>query len=131
MRGWPKTKAPFSLRGWGKVVNLMAILWGVAMLLNFLTPSGAVSGLDPGDASAASYLRINSNPKPSQTDYFVEGEQLLDFGIDFLNDIPIIWTVFGVVTIAGLIYYFAVQRRKPYEVVVVPGDEDLSGVVST
>ncbi len=97
MRGWPKARAPFSLGGWGKVVNLVAIVWGLAMLLNFLTPSGAVSGLDPGDASPASYLRIYTNPKPIQTDYFVEGEQLLDFKIGFLNEIPIIWTVFGVV----------------------------------
>ena len=37
--GWPKTKAPFSLGGWGKVVNVVAILWGAAMLMNFLTPS--------------------------------------------------------------------------------------------
>ena len=27
-RGWPKTKAPFSLGRWGKVVNVVAILWG-------------------------------------------------------------------------------------------------------
>ena len=26
-RGWPRTKAPFSLGGWGKVVNVIAILW--------------------------------------------------------------------------------------------------------
>jgi hypothetical protein len=101
------------------------------MLLNFLTPSGAVSGLDPGDASAASYLRINSNPKPSQTDYFVEGEQLLDFKIGFLNEIPVIWTVFGVVSIAGAIYYLAAQRKKPFEAVVAPTEEDLSGIVAT
>ena len=40
-KGWPKTKAPFSLGVWGKVVNVVAILWGAAMLLNFLTPSSA------------------------------------------------------------------------------------------
>ena len=30
IRGWPKTRAPFSLGSWGKVVNLVAILWGAA-----------------------------------------------------------------------------------------------------
>ncbi|HET9249414.1 MAG TPA: amino acid permease [Actinomycetota bacterium] len=128
MRGWPKTKAPFSLGGWGKVVNVVAILWGAAMLVNFLTPSGATSGLDPGDASASSYLRIFSNPKPSQTDYFAEGEQLVDFKIGFLNDIPVIWTVFALVMIIGAIYYFAAQRRKPYEAVHPPEEEDLAGI---
>src|SRR4029453_8232410 len=53
MKGWPKTRAPFSLGGWGKVVNIVAILWGAAMLLNFLTPSSAPSTFDQGSASAA------------------------------------------------------------------------------
>jgi urea carboxylase system permease len=129
MRGWPKTKAPFSLGKWGMVVNVVAIVWGLAMLLNFLTPSSATSAFDP-DASGANYLRIFADPKPVQTDYFVEGEQLVDFKIDFLNEIPVIWTVFALIIIAGAIYYFAVQRKKPYEAVVAPTDEDLAGIVS-
>jgi len=128
-KGWPKSKAPFSLGKWGKTVNVVAIVWGAAMLLNFLTPSSATSAFDP-NASGANYLRIFSNPKPVQTDYFVEGEQLVDFKIGFLNDIPVIWTVFTIVTVIGAIYYFAVQKKKPYEAVVAPTDEDLSGIVS-
>jgi urea carboxylase system permease len=129
VRGWPKTRAPFSLGRWGMVVNLVAIVWGLAMLLNFLTPSSASSAFDP-NASGANYLRIFADPKPIQTDYFVEGEQLVDFKIDFLNKIPVIWTVFAVVIIVGAIYYFAVQRKKPYEAVVAPTDEDLEGIVA-
>ena len=127
MRGWPKTKAPFSLGKWGKLVNVVAIVWGLAMLLNFLTPSSASSAFDP-NASGANYLRIFSNPKPIQTDYYVEGEQLVDFKIDFLNKIPLIWTVFALVLIIGAIYYFAVQRKKPYEAVHPPDEEDLAGI---
>jgi amino acid transporter len=126
-RGWPKTKAPFSLGSWGKVVNVVAILWGAAMLLNFLTPSSATSAFDP-NASDANYLRIFSNPKPVQTDYFVEGEQLVDFKIGFLNEIPVIWTVFALVSIIGAIYYFAVQRNKPFVPVRPPEEEDLAGI---
>ena len=129
MRGWPKTKAPFSLGRWGKVVNVIAIVWGLAMLLNFLTPSSATSAFDP-EASGANYLRIFSNPKPVQTDYLVEGEQYVDFKIGFLNEIPVIWTVFGVVIIVGAIYYFAVQRRKQVDEVVAPTGEDLAGIVT-
>ena len=62
MKGWPKTKAPFSLGAWGKVVNIVALVWGAAMLVNFLTPSSASSAFDP-NASGANYLRIFSNPK--------------------------------------------------------------------
>jgi amino acid transporter len=127
MRGWPKTKAPFSLRGCGKVVNVVAILWGAAMLLNFLTPSSATSAFDP-NATGADYLRIFSNPKPIQTDYFAEGEQLVDFKIGFLNEIPVIWTVFGLVIIVGAVYYFAAQRKKALEPVHPPEEEDLSGI---
>ena len=127
MRGWPKSKAPFSLGGFGKAVNVVAILWGAVMLLNFLTPSSATSAFDP-NASGANYLRIFSNPKPIQTDYFVEGEQLVDFKIGFLNEIPVIWTVFGLVIIIGAIYYFAVQRNKPYVTVIPSDDEDLAGI---
>jgi hypothetical protein len=97
------------------------------MLLNFLTPSSATSAFDP-NASDANYLRIFSNPKPVQTDYFVEGEQLVDFKIGFLNEIPVIWTVFGLVILIGAIYYFAVQRKKPFIPVRPPEEEDLAGI---
>ena len=108
-------------------MNLVAILWGAAMLVNFLTPSSANGAFDP-NASGASYLRIFANPKATQTDWYTEGDQLVDFKIKFLNDIPIIWLVFGVVLILGLIYWFAVQRNKPYEQPVIPEEEDLAGI---
>ena len=128
MRGWPRSEAPFSLGGWGKIVNVVAIVWGLAMLLNFLTPASVDGAFDP-NASGANYLRIFANPKAVQTDWYVEGDQLVDFKIGFLNEIPIIWLVFSVVLIIGAIYYLAVQRNKPYEA-VVPPDEDLAGVVT-
>ncbi len=53
---------------------------------------------------------------------------MVDFKIGFLNDIPVIWTVFALVTIIGAIYYFAVQRNKPFEAVRPPEEEDLSGI---
>jgi amino acid transporter len=129
LRGWPRTRAPFSLGGWGKVVNVGAIVWGGAMLLNFLTPSPVNSAFDP-NASGASYLRIFSNPKPIQTDYFVKGQHLVNFGLDFLNKIPVIWSVFTVVLIVGAIYYLAVQRHKPWQPVAPVEGEDLTGVVA-
>jgi amino acid transporter len=126
MKGWPKTSAPFKLGRWGMVVNVIAILWGVTMLLNFLTPASVNSAWDP-NAAGANYLRIISNPKPIQTDYYVEGDQLVDLKIDALNKIPVIWTVFAVILIAGAIYYFAAQRKKPWTP-STPPEEDLSGI---
>jgi amino acid transporter len=127
MKGWPKTEAPFKLGGWGMVVNAIAILWGLAMMVNFLTPSSAINAWDPGSASASNYLRIFSNPKPVQSDYYTQGQQLLDFKIDFLNKIPVIWTVFIAIFVAGALYYWLAQRKKPWEPVVPPG-EDVSMV---
>jgi amino acid transporter len=128
-KGWPKTEAPFKLGGWGMVVNVIAILWGVAMMLNFLTPSSATGAFDAGSASASNYLRVFSNPKPVQSDYYVQGQQLLNFHIDFLNKIPVIWTVFTVIFVVGALYYWLVQKKKPWEPVVPPG-EDVTMVTS-
>ena len=49
LRGWPKATAPFRLGRWGLLVNIVALLYGGAMLVNFAWPRAA------------------SNPKPSQT----------------------------------------------------------------
>ncbi len=121
-KGWPRTRAPFSLGVWGKVVNVIALLWGGAMLLNFLTPSPASSAFD-AKTTGASYLRIFSNPKPIQTDYYVQGHQLVNFHIGFLNKIPLIELFMAVVLIAGVIYYFAAQRTKPFTPVAPPEEE--------
>jgi amino acid transporter len=130
-RGWPKTEAPFKLGKWGMVVNVVAILWGIAMMLNFLTPSSAVGAWDAGSSSASNYLRIFSNPKPVQSDYYTEGQQLLDFHDGFLNKIPVIWTVFVVIFVAGGLYYWFGQKKKPWAPVVPPGEDvTMIGVTS-
>jgi amino acid transporter len=102
--GWPRTKAPFRLGGWGMVVNIVGLIYGGAMLVNFAWP------------------RIASNPKPEQT--VVAGTQLVDFHIDFLNKIPILWTVFVFVVLVGAIYYLAVGRRKEFAPVIAPAGDD-------
>ncbi len=38
LRGWPKTRAPFRLGSWGLVVNIIGLLYGGAMLVNFAWP---------------------------------------------------------------------------------------------
>jgi hypothetical protein len=98
--GWPKTKAPFRLGGWGMMVNILGLIYGGAMLINFAWPRAA------------------SNPKPNQT------AGLLDFHIDFLNKIPILWTVFVFIVVIGVIYYFAVGRRKEFAPVISPSADD-------
>jgi urea carboxylase system permease len=100
LNGWPKVKAPFSLGRWGPVVNIVGLLYGGAMLINFAWPRAA------------------SNPKPEQTG------GLLSLGLGFLNKIPILWTVLVFIVIIGAIYYLAAGRRKVMAPVTTPDADD-------
>jgi amino acid transporter len=99
-RGWPKTSAPFRLGRWGMLVNILGLVYGGAMLINIAWP------------------RVASNPEPSQTG------GLLSFGIGFLNNIPILWTVAIGIALIGAIYYFGVGRRKQFAPIIAPAGDD-------
>jgi amino acid transporter len=102
LKGWPKTSAPFKLGRWGVLLNIVGLLYGVAMLINFAWPRAA------------------SNPTPTQSG-------VLHLG--FLNGIPILWTVFVVILLIGAIYYGAVGRSKEFAPVVAPAADDAPLVV--
>jgi amino acid transporter len=104
LNGWPKTTAPFRLGRWGLAINVIGLLYGAAMLVNFAWPRAA------------------SNPTPNQS--VVGGTQLLNFHIGFLNKIPILWTVFVVIALIGAIYYLAVGRGKQFAPVRRPEADD-------
>ena len=97
-RGWPRTRAPFKLGRWGMLVNIVALLYGGAMLVNFAWPRPA------------------SNPKPNQTN------GLLKLG--FLDGIPILWTVVVFIVLVGAIYYLVVGRTKAFAPVTAPPGDD-------
>ena len=99
-RGWPKTSAPFRLGRWGMLVNILGLVYGGAMLINIAWP------------------RVASNPEPIQTG------GLLTFGIDFLNHIPILWTVAIGIALIGAIYYLWVGRRKEFAPIIAPAGDD-------
>jgi amino acid transporter len=84
-----RREVPFQLGGWGMVVNILALVWGGAMMINFL------------------WHRVATNPKPNET------AGVLDFNIDFLNKIPILWSVLGAVLILGALYYGARSSKIP------------------
>ena len=106
-RGWPKVSAPFKLGRWGILVNVAALLYGGAMIINFAWPRAA------------------SNPKPNQTG------GLLSFGMSWLDGIPILWSVFAFIVVIGVIYYLAVGRRKEFAPVVAPEGDDAPLVPGT
>jgi urea carboxylase system permease len=103
-RGWPGKGggavggAPFRLGRWGMLVNIVALIYGGAMLINFAWPRAA------------------SNPKPNQTN------GLLKLG--FLDGVPILWTVVIFIVLLGAIYYLAVGRTKAFAPVIAPAGDD-------
>jgi amino acid transporter len=99
-RGWPKTSAPFRLGRWGMLVNILGLVYGGAMLINIAWP------------------RVASNPEPIQTG------GLLTFGINFLNHIPILWTVAIGIVLIGAIYYLWVGRKKEFAPIIAPAGDD-------
>ena len=107
LRGWPKTSAPFRLGRWGLLVNVVALLYGGAMLINFAWPRPA------------------SNPKPNQT------AGLLSFGWSWLDGIPILWTVVVVIALIGLVYFLVTGRNKQIAPVIAPAGDDAPLVPGT
>ena len=103
--GWPKKKAPFSLGRWGIPLNIVALVWGGAMLINFAWPRAA------------------TNPKPDQL------PGTLNFHWGWLNDKPVFWTAVIVIAGVGAIYYGLVQRSKPVHS-QAPEGESLSATSS-
>src|SRR4029077_17055402 len=87
-RGWPKASAPFRLGRWGLLVNVIALLYGGAMLINFAWPRPA------------------SNPKPEQTGGLLH--------LNFLDGVPILWTVVIFIALIGAVYYLIVGRTKRF-----------------
>lgn len=87
-RGYFDRDTGFSLGRWGTLVNVLALVWGGAMLVNFM------------------WHRVATNPKPNETD------GLLEFG-GFIDKIPIQWSVLAAVLILGAVYYAAARSRIP------------------
>ncbi len=69
MRGWPRTPAWFSLGRWGKLVNVVAILWGGLMLINIaIWQDPNLFGNFGGAGRAATNPTIDTFVKPFGND---------------------------------------------------------------
>jgi amino acid transporter len=91
LNGWPKESAPFKLGQWGTIVNILALLWGVAMEINFLWPRNvAVGGQNP--------------PMSALPNITVPG---------FIANIPVYEFTLGLILLVGVIYYVIAQRNAP------------------
>ena len=95
-RGWPKENAPFKLGSWGMVVNVLGLVWGISMIVNFLWP------------------RTSSNPPLS----LLPNVSLPGF----LGNIPIFEATVGVIVVVGAIYYVFAQRGMPETQAIKPAE---------
>ena len=99
-RGWPHKGAWFSLRSWGTIINVIALVWGGVMIVNF----GLWS--DPGlFGNFGSDLRDLTNP--SLTILTSGGNS-----ISFLPDIPFYEGTVLLILIVGLVYYYATGQNR-------------------
>ena len=90
LKGWPREKTPFSLGGWGMPINVLALVYGGLMIINFLWFGG---------------LRSNTNPVLSGA-----FPGLANFPL--LGNIPIFEFSLIVLFVVGAIYWFGFKRRS-------------------
>ncbi len=95
-RGWPTEKTPFKLGSWGTIINLLALVWGGSMLVNFLWPR-------PGSNPPLSALPNLALPGA-------------------LGNVPIFEATLGVILIVGAIYYLVAQRTAPETAAIAPAE---------
>jgi amino acid transporter len=98
--GWPHKGAWFSLRSWGTIINVVALIWGGAMIINFGLWSD--SGLF---GNFGSDLRDYTNPSLT---LLTSGGQ----AISWLPDIPFFEASILLILIVGGIYYLVAQRGR-------------------
>lgn len=104
MRGWPRTKAPFSLGRWGMLVNILALVYGGVMIVNFLWFGGL--------------RNIYTNP--------IMGTAFPAWAnIPVLGGTPIFEFSLIVLFVVGAIYWFGFKRRA-----VIAGGEKRAEALS-
>lgn len=90
LKGWPKDAAPFKLGSWGVPINILGLVWGVAMEVNFLWPRNVAAGAQNPPLSALPNVTFPG----------------------FLQNVPIYEFTLGIIVLVGLIYWAIAQRRS-------------------
>ncbi len=104
LRGWPRVKTPFSLGRWGMLVNILALVYGGLMIINFLWFGGL--------------RNVYTNP--------VMGSAFPSWAdIPVLGGTPIFEFSLVVLFVVGAIYWFGFKRRA-----VIAGGEKRAEALS-
>jgi amino acid transporter len=98
--GWPHKGAWFNLGSWGTIINILALLWGGVMIINFgLWSDSSLFG------NFGSDLRDLTNPS---LNILTSGGN----AISFLPDIPFYEGSILLILVVGAIYYFATGQGR-------------------
>jgi amino acid transporter len=108
-RGWPKESAPFKLGQWGTIINILGLLWGVAMEVNFLWPRNVAVGAQ----------------NPPLSFLLSTGSNGLVYTGPFAGA-PLYELTLGVILLVGVIYYVIAQRNSPETKAVLPSEATAS-----
>jgi urea carboxylase system permease len=101
LKGWPRVKAPFSLGRWGILINVLALIYGGLMIINFLW-FGGLRNVYTNPALSAVYTSWANTPV-----------------LNVLGNIPIFEFALLVFFVVGAIYWFGFKRRS----VIASGEE--------
>jgi urea carboxylase system permease len=93
LKGWPRTKTPFSLGRWGIPVNVLALIYGGLMIINFLWFGG---------------LR-NVYTNPALNSVYTSWANIPVLNI--IGNVPIFEFALIVLFVVGGIYWFGFKRR--------------------
>jgi amino acid transporter len=104
-KGWPHTRAWFSLGRWGMLVNILALIYGGLMIVNIgLWADGSLFGNFGGDG------RLYTNP-------FINS--FLQFNgqvLETLPQWPVFETLVGVILVFGAVYYAIAVRGRVHDI---------------
>jgi urea carboxylase system permease len=93
LKGWPRTKAPFSLGRWGLPINIVGLIYGGLMIINFLW-FGGLRNVYTNPTLNVVYPTWTSNPL-----------------LNIIGQIPIFEFALIILFGVGAIYWFGFKRR--------------------
>jgi amino acid transporter len=106
LKGWPQEKAPFKLGSWGTIVNVLGLVWGISMEINFLWPRDVSAG--------------GQNPPLSILPNFTGTGSLGITGP--IGQLPIYEVTLAIIIVVGAVYYFAAQRKPTVTPTIKPAE---------
>jgi len=115
-KGWPHKGAWFKLGAWGTLINVLALVWGGAMVVNFSIWSSSMFGalgtmsytIPAAGSTAASTWNFRDLTNPLlNTLTFLGGKT-----ISWLPAIPLFEFTLGLIVVVGAVYYVVSGRGR-------------------